>query len=207
MTHNKEQTRNISAAILAGGTAKRLGGISKSNVVIGGKTVISRIMEALSGLFNEIIVVSNTPGAFSDLEGIRIVRDVYPGIGPLAGIHAALKSAHSEAVFIVAGDMPLLSVSLIKFELEEYFRRKPDVLIPKTGDLIEPLHSVFSTQIENNLEEFITGRKTFAVREYLKIVRTEYFEPPDLKEAMRSFININSPEDIERIEKLYTKSF
>jgi molybdopterin-guanine dinucleotide biosynthesis protein A len=164
-------------------------------------------MDVLSGLFSEIIIVSNTPEAFSDLNGVRIVKDVYPGIGPLGGIHAVLKYAHSEAVFIVAGDMPLLSAGLIKYEIEEYLRKMPDVLIPKTGEFIEPLHSVFSTEMAGNLEKFIKGNKSFAVWEYLKNVRTEYFEPPDIKEAMRSFMNINSPEDIERIEKLFRKSF
>ena len=44
----------ISGAILAGGSNKRFGGITKSNIVIDGETIISRIISTISDLFDEI---------------------------------------------------------------------------------------------------------------------------------------------------------
>jgi molybdopterin-guanine dinucleotide biosynthesis protein A len=51
----------ISGVILAGGSNKRFGGITKANVVIDGETIISRIISTISDLFDEIIIVTNKP--------------------------------------------------------------------------------------------------------------------------------------------------
>ena len=56
----------ISGVILAGGSNKRFGGITKANVVIGGECIISRIISTISGLFDEIIIVTNKPEEFSE---------------------------------------------------------------------------------------------------------------------------------------------
>jgi molybdopterin-guanine dinucleotide biosynthesis protein A len=50
---------NISGVILAGGSNKRFTGMTKANIVIGGKTIISRIMEIIRDIFDEIIIVTN----------------------------------------------------------------------------------------------------------------------------------------------------
>lgn len=49
---------NISGVILAGGTNKRFGGITKANIVIYGETIASRISETLSEIFGDIIIVT-----------------------------------------------------------------------------------------------------------------------------------------------------
>ena len=56
----------ISGVILAGGDNKRFGGILKSNTIIGGETIISRITGTVRDLFNEIIIVTNTPAEFRE---------------------------------------------------------------------------------------------------------------------------------------------
>lgn len=194
--------QGISAAILSGGSAKRLGGITKANLIVGGRTILSRILDAFEGIFSEVILVTNTPSEFIDRSSLKIVPDIIPGAGPLGGIHAALKAAQNEAVFIVAGDMPLLDRDLILRQIDLFATNRPDALIPQTGKYIEPLHSVYKTSVLPDLENFLLTREKRAVWEFLQSVRTQYFIPENESAATISFISFNSPEDAGRIEKI-----
>jgi len=98
--------KNITGIILAGGANTRFEGITKSNVVIGGRTIIARMIDTLKEIFDDIIIVTNKRGEFSDYNNFKITGDQFLKKGPLGGIHAALKASAGEAVFIFAGDMP-----------------------------------------------------------------------------------------------------
>jgi molybdopterin-guanine dinucleotide biosynthesis protein A len=191
----------ISAAILAGGMATRLGGIVKSMVPINGIPVIDRILKTLEGIFTEIVIITNSQDEFSKYEN-RIVPDVYEGIGPLGGIHAALNSSSSDTVFIVAGDMPLLDRELIIQQVMHYMVHQPDVLIPKIGSYIEPLHSIVSINVLEDLESYIINEKNKAVWKFLSTVDVEYYKPADETAAANSFKSCNTPEDKFLIERI-----
>lgn len=192
----------VSAAILSGGSARRLGGAAKSNIIVGGRPVISWMIDALSGLFSEIIIVTNTPSDFSVFKDIKIVPDIFTGLGPLAGIHSALDAALSEAVFVVAGDMPLIKKSLIKKQVKLYREKLPDVLVPKIGNYIEPLHAVYSKKVLPGLERYIRNKSSNAIRDFIGTISACYFEPAGRTEAAESFISINSPDDVDMIEEI-----
>jgi molybdopterin-guanine dinucleotide biosynthesis protein A len=195
----------ISAAILAGGTATRFGGAIKSNLVIDGRDILSRIMDAISGIFNEIIIVTNNPAQFGHFDDKKIVSDIFSGIGPLGGIHAALSASSSDAVFIFAGDMPLLCPDIIYEQVELFKEKQPDVLIPRIGDYIEPLHSVYKRSILASLEDYIVNNTDKAVWRFIDTIHVDYFEPEDEIAAANSFISINSPADADFVEKIIQK--
>jgi molybdopterin-guanine dinucleotide biosynthesis protein A len=113
-----EKTKNISGAILAGGDNKRFGGKIKANETIGGGKIIDRIVKTLSQVFDEIILVTNSPLEFNQWRSLKIIGDQYKGVGPLGGIHAAMKASQADAVFIFAGDMPFLCKDLIIKQIE-----------------------------------------------------------------------------------------
>jgi molybdopterin-guanine dinucleotide biosynthesis protein A len=78
---------NISGVILAGGASKRFNDIIKTKIVIDGKTIISRIIETIDDIFDEIIIVTNTPDEFKEYANCRIIGDQFLNKGPLGGIH------------------------------------------------------------------------------------------------------------------------
>jgi molybdenum cofactor guanylyltransferase len=98
-------------AILAGGRARRLGGAVKPLLEVGGVRILDRIRSALAPLVAEIVVV----GAREDLGDIdlRVVPDLRPGLGPLAGLEAALASTARTTFLVVAGDMPFLDTGAL----------------------------------------------------------------------------------------------
>lgn len=194
--------RNISAVILAGGINKRFNGITKANILIDGKTIISRIIETISELFDEIIIVTNTPEEFKEYTNHKIVSDQFLKVGPLGGIHAALKASAKEGLFVFAGDMPLLNKKVIIRQIEYYNIHKCDILIPQIGRYIEPLHAIYNISITDTLEDYLGGNHNYAVREFYKKVNVGYLQFENTTEIINAFANVNSPDDISFIEKL-----
>lgn len=189
----------ISGVILAGGDNRRFGGTTKSNIVIGGEPIILRIIDTIKDLFNEIIIVTNTPAEFREYLRYKIIRDQYLKAGPLGGIHAALKSSSGEAIFVIAGDMPFLNKGIILDEINEFNSAKHDILIPRVGRNIEPLHAIYGTSVLNELEKFMKERKTRSVRDFISEMKVGYLQIRESEESKRAFTNINSPSDIFQI--------
>jgi molybdopterin-guanine dinucleotide biosynthesis protein A len=193
---------NISGVILAGGAGKRFNGAIKPKIIIGGKTIISRIIEVYEQIFNEIIIVTNTPDEFAEFKKYIIIRDLITDRGPLGGIHAALNTVSNDAIFVAGGDMPFLSAVLIEKQAEYFNELHCDILIPKIGELIEPLHGVFRKSIAGTLEDYLNEGTDFAVRDFLKRTNVMYMQTDESEKNLNSFMNINSPEDVLRAEKL-----
>lgn len=190
---------SISGAILAGGTNNRFRGITKANVVIEGVTIISRIISVIEKFFPELIIVTNRPDEFQEFSQFKITKDQYLNAGPLAGIHAAMKASAEEAVFIFAGDMPFPDKRIIADQIKEFNNRNCDVLIPKIGHYIEPLHAIYRKSLLNDLERFISERRNRAVRDFLGEVNVEYLQLSYNEQNRRAFTNINSPSDLDNI--------
>jgi molybdopterin-guanine dinucleotide biosynthesis protein A len=194
----------ISAVILAGGNNVRFQGRIKSNLLIGGKTIIARIIDTLKDLFDEIIIVSNTPEEFKEFSSYKIIGDRYLKRGPLGGIHSALKETRADALFIFAGDMPLLDKNIISRQLALYRSSKCEVLIPCIGSNIEPLHAVYNSSLTEMLEDYLNSGKDLAVRDFLKKVNVKYMSLKESEETRNAFTNINLPSDIPEIQKILT---
>lgn len=192
---------NISGVILAGGKNMRFNGITKANIIINGKTIISRITDILRNIFEEIIIVTNTPEEFSEYTNFKLVSDQFLEKGPLGGIHAALKASSKEALFVFAGDMPLLDKKLIIRQIKFYNNQKCDILTPGINHHIEPLHSIYNISIIRTLEEYLTGDHGYAVQEFFKLLNVRYLQLEDSEKNMNAFTNINLPSDISIVKK------
>lgn len=193
--------KKITAAILAGGPAKRLKGVVKANLLVEGETIMERSFTILNYLFSELIIVTNSPDEFSEYKGCLIIGDYFKDIGPLAGIHSALKTASGDAVFIFAGDMPLLNIELIQKQTALYSELECDILVPRIGEAIEPLHSIYSRSVLQKLEDYLLSGGSRAVRDFFQVADVRFM---DLGEEMNSiFFNINTPSDIVEIERIF----
>ena len=192
----------ISGVILAGGTNSRFSGKTKANAIVGGKTIIARIISTIEDLFDEIIIVTNTPDDFKDYDCFKIVSDQFVKTGPLGGIHAGLISSTKDAIFVFAGDMPFLKSELIIKQIEFYKRNDCEALVPQIGQFIEPLHAIYNKSIEYNLEKYLTDTKNYAVRDYIKMISTLYMILDGSSSVLKAFSNINSESDINKLKIL-----
>lgn len=193
----------MTTIILAGGKSLRLGR-DKALEEIGGKSLIQRVIERLSSLGNEIMVVISSSDQLPDLS-VRRVVDVYPGKGALGGIYSGLRAATSFHSLVVACDMPFLSIALLRYLMEGCTGF--DIVIPRVAGNMEPLHAVYSknclTHIEAMLDE---GR--FRIADFFHAVRVRYVEEAEIEKfdpERLSFFNINSEADLEQARALLEK--
>ncbi len=104
------------AVILAGGRATRMGGGDKPLRLLGGQTMLARIIARLSPQVAAIALNANGDPARFDALGLPVLPDSLPDCpGPLAGILAGMDWAAAQgavAVISVAGDTPFFPTDL-----------------------------------------------------------------------------------------------
>lgn len=184
-----------SAIILAGGKSSRMGR-DKALIEIFGELLVARVARVISPLFESLIVVANGDlGAV--LPDAAIVKDIFPGKGPLGGIHAGLTASRSEENFVVACDMPFVSPAVI--QRIRALRDKADVCLPETERGLEPLCAVYSKsclpQIERALRSNRRRVTAFFSEVDVRIVKREELEGLDGVDL--AFLNVNTREDLE----------
>ena len=189
----------ISGVILTGGLARRFGGTLKTKIIIGGTTVFERITGVMTEIFDEIVIVTNNPEEFSLYSHYRIASDIFPGLGPVAGIHSGLLSCSGDAAFVFAGDMPFLDKKLISDMISDFEGSSADIIVPQLGSNIEPLHAIYRKDLVNDLEEFIVKGKSRAIRDFIYTQDYSIFTMEDTPGNRRAFTNINSPEDLDNL--------
>ncbi len=91
------------AVILAGGRARRLGGVDKPGLTVGGRSLVERVVAAVPGARRVIVA-----GPERDLPAVRFVREDPPGSGPVPALRAAMAEVAAEWVALLAGDLPFL---------------------------------------------------------------------------------------------------
>jgi len=107
----------FTAAILAGGRARRLGGIDKSALVIGSASILDRQLSLLRALTPHILIVTSDGSRVerAGLQDVDVVIDRVAGAGALGGIYTALMDAPTEQVIVMGCDMPFLTAPFLAF--------------------------------------------------------------------------------------------
>jgi molybdopterin-guanine dinucleotide biosynthesis protein A len=194
------RTVTIEGLILAGGLNTRMGGVDKSRLSVGGVPLIQSTSRLLQKLFGRVILVTNRPDLHKDLPaGVQIVSDHYRGRGPLGGLHAGLCSTEADALFCLACDMPSLDRELIQAQAERFRgsdARGCEVLIPRIGELIEPLHGIYLKALEPVVRTICSGPGGYSIRVLLERARTCYWELEDTPRNRSAFFNLNTPKDL-----------
>ena len=186
----------ISGVILAGGASSRFGGKTKSTMTVGGVSIISRMIETLHEVFDEIIIVTNKPEEFQDFRKYKIVQDEYKKVGPLGGIHAAMNASSNRAIFVFAGDMPFIAKELIVRQIELFNKLHCDVLIPRMDSYDEPLHAIYSLSTFIKLDYYLLTMREYAIKDFLGKVDVNWLYLDETASYSRIFTNINTPSDL-----------
>ena len=179
------------AIILAGGKSSRFGS-DKSLLHWKDRPIMERLAEECQRFADEVLIISNQNSKFV-LPGIRELSDQYPGMGPLAGLHAGLLEASGESVFLTACDMPFLDGILAK-ELISYLRNW-EAVVPCSGTLIQPLYSAMVRDKALPIAERMLSQGERKMKRFFGTLRTCYWDCP----RQEVFYNMNYPADYERL--------
>jgi len=185
---------DVTAFILAGGKSTRMG-TDKAFVTLNGRTLLARMLDLARSVAADVRIVGD-PAKFSQVA--PVVEDIFPGCGPLGGIHAALRSSQTELNLIVAVDVPFLSTKFLEFLIAKSRTSRATVTIARTKDGWQPLCAVYRREFGDLAENALqTGR--YRIDGLFDPVSTEVIEEDELCQhefSLGLFRNLNTPEQL-----------
>ncbi len=195
-----------SAIVLAGGFSNRFGQ-DKGLVRLGDKPLILYILEKVSTVVNEILVVVSSKRqekAYTHFKSnAKIVIDKYATQSPLVGALTGFESTHSEYSLLLPCDTPFVSSEIASLLLELCVGK--DAAIPRwPNNYLEPLQAAYCTKsaltaTKKALEdEKMNMHSMIANLKKAHYVSTSVLKQMDPK--LMSFFNINTPEDLRKAE-------
>jgi molybdenum cofactor guanylyltransferase len=185
----------LCALILAGGQSRRMG-CNKALILVEGRPMIARLAEQALRLTNQVFVSSNEAGVY-DFLGLPALPDLYPGQGPLAGLHAAFMGTDRPLVLLLACDLPALHDVMLRRLLE--LSEGHDAVIPRTTDgRLHPLCAIYRRTCLISLEQNL-GRGINKMTELFRdgSLRVKFVDGCDGLFDDSDLRNLNTPEDLE----------
>lgn len=198
-----EKRLNTTGVILAGGASSRFGS-NKALALFQGQPLIKHVALALENIFTDLLLVTNIPHTYQFLHW-PMTGDLYPGGGPLGGIHAALHTISCDQACIIGCDMPLIQPDLINYMCS--LPGNWDAAIPWHNKGPEPLCGIYRKSCLPVLEKQLHDgqrkiRLTLEKLHLRKITEQEILKhAPDLN----IFHNINRLSDLQCIENSQKK--
>lgn len=197
------------AAILAGGDGRRLGGTQKALVSVNGRRLFDHVYASLKDHVTPIALCVRSPAPWVDSLGaenlgLAVLEDrPAPDRGPLGGIAAALIWASSLApkidwVLTVPVDVPFLPCDLV----DRLTAVDADAAVAKSGDHVHHTIAAWRPALAEGLISEISEHAV-PIRRFQSMVHT--IEVEWAVAGVDPFLNINTPEDLELAERLYSR--
>ncbi len=180
-------------------------GRDKTVETVGNTSLLERVIFNLSLLNSDIIMVTAVKQflpQFIDYPKLRLVADIYPGKGALGGIYTGLATSDSFYNLVVACDMPFLNQDLLRYmvRIADGF----DLVMPRLGSLVEPLHAVYSKGCLAPMENLLK-QGNLKISDLLALVKVRYLDAEEIDRfdpEHLSFFNINTEADLEIAQEL-----
>ena len=187
----------VTGVILAGGKSTRYGS-NKAFAEVHGVRLIERTIRVMGQVFPRLLLVTNTPAEYAYLQ-LPMVEDLIKGLGPLGGIYTGLEVMEDENGLFVACDMPFLKEDLLRYMVT--LRDDYDAVVPRVKWMVEPLHALYTKNCLPSIREFIRSHE-HQIFKFFQKINVRYVEEEEIRRIdpdFKSFLNINKPEDIERL--------
>jgi molybdopterin-guanine dinucleotide biosynthesis protein A len=189
--------REVTGLILAGGVGRRMGGVDKGLTVLRGRPMVAWVLERLAPQVSELLINANQNlERYRDF-GYPVVSDEIAGFaGPLAGLHAGMKSAPGSFVLMVPCDSPFLPTDLAQRLFDALHEAHADLAVAKTGGQPYPVFALARTSLRPHLAAFLEGggRTVYAWYDSLKVIEVAF------DDQEQAFTNINTRDELKAIE-------
>jgi molybdenum cofactor guanylyltransferase len=191
--------------VLAGGKSSRMGtGTDKASLDFGGQTLLDRALSVMGTVCDRVAIVGDpakfTKSGSSNSGPTRyesVVADIFPGCGPLAGIHAALVHSPAELNLMLAVDLPFVSGELLAFLFAAAEGSDAIVTVPRSGKGLQPLCAVYRRDFSTVAEQALRAGK-YKIDAAFVGLSVRVIEESELAAAgfsEQSFFNVNTPQD------------
>ncbi len=196
----------IPGVLLAGGLARRMGGGDKPMRMIGGRTILARVIARLEPQCDGLILNANGDPARFEAFGLPVIADGvadYPG--PLAGLLAALdwmaaNRPQVKWILSAAGDCPFLPRDLVARLDQARAAENAELAVAASGEWTHPVIGLWSVRLRNELRRALVDeglRKIDRWTARYKLATVTWPTTP-----VDPFFNANTAEDIAEAERL-----
>jgi len=191
--------QSLTGVILAGGKSSRMGQ-NKALMSLGGKRLVDRVVEVMRSVFDDLLMVTNTPDVYADL-GLPMVPDVWPEKGSLGGVYSAIYHVTTPYCLVVACDMPFLRAAVLHYlstQMADY-----DVVVPDVLGELQTLHAIYSKACLQPIERRLEANRLRIIGFFpdvrVRTVTASELEPYDPE--LLAFQNLNTPEEFQAAEQ------
>lgn len=185
---------SFGAVILAGGASTRMGR-DKAWLAVDGQPLLQRQVEVVRETGAEAVWISGRSGVDYAAMGVPVLLDATPGLGPLAGVHEALRVVPQDLLLVLAVDLPRMTSGLLRW-LRDQSRARCGV-VPVVGGNWEPLAAFYPRGMERLISgELAAGRLAMRgmIRKALDLGWVRLVEVRG--EDAGCFANWNAPDDL-----------
>jgi molybdopterin-guanine dinucleotide biosynthesis protein A len=197
---------NVVGLLLAGGQSRRMGGGDKALRLLGGITLLERVIERLRPQVDALVLNANgDAGRFAKF-GLPVVSDSVPDFaGPLAGVLAGLDwtaayRPDSPFVVSVATDAPFFPADLVARLVEGIERECSDLACAASGGRSHPVFGLWPVQLREDLRRAVIEDGIRKVDQWT--ARHRLATVPFADRPVDPFFNANRPEDFAAAEAL-----
>jgi molybdenum cofactor guanylyltransferase len=203
INHRSTQT---SAIILAGGSSSRMGK-NKALLPLPGNqaiTFVEHLVSILEACCSETLIVARDQAHATDyaFPGVRVTFDETPGIGPLMGLYSGLNAVNTARALVVAVDLPCVQHALLSFLLSQPLSTD-SLLVPLVHNVPQVLLAIYPRSVLPIIkEQLLQGRRD--LRCLLEVAPVQFVKESQLRQIdpqLRSFVNINTPEELRQMLK------
>jgi molybdopterin-guanine dinucleotide biosynthesis protein A len=187
----------VTAIVLAGGQGRRMGGVDKGLVTLGGKPMVAHVLDRILPQVAEVLINANQNADRYGALGYPVVADAVGGFaGPLAGLHAGMIRAMNALVVTVPCDSPFLPADLVARLSAALDASHAQLAVARTFDQPHPVFCLVRRDVLPHLDAFLAGggRKIDAWYATLHVVEVPFDDEAD------AFRNINTAGELTDAE-------
>ena len=197
-SHNQPVEHRIAAVVLAGGLARRMGGVDKGLVELNGKPMVEWALQRILPQVGRVIINANRNPELYGRFAVPVVADAIEGhLGPLAGLLTAMQYFDEDYVFMCPCDSPFLPPTMVKTLYDAMQSESAGIAVATDGVRQQPVFLLTHKKCLPSLQKFLAAgeRKIDRWFDEEKLVEVSFAEHPD------AFRNINTEEELMAVEK------
>lgn len=175
--------------VLAGGRGRRIGG-AKALVELGGRPLISYVLQAMALAFEDVAVLTKADVKLPSLPGATVWVEPQSHRHPLVGIRQALALADGRPVVVCAADLPFVTPELLGRIAVTELHGAPAVIVSRLGRL-QPLLGRYEQRSLRLLPDpEIAGDRPLV--QAVEAIGPRLLEVEDAE----ALFNVNTPDDL-----------
>jgi molybdopterin-guanine dinucleotide biosynthesis protein A len=184
---------DITGVVLAGGRARRMGGVDKGLVPLLGKPMVEHVVHALRPQVGRLLINANRNRDNYAALGLPVVPDmVGEYFGPLAGMASAMQVADTRFILTAPCDSPLIADDLAQRLYDALAQEQGEVSVAHDGNRMHPVFALLSCHLLPSLRRYLEAgeRKIDRWFERHKLAIAYFRDRPE------TFLNVNSEDEL-----------